>query len=125
MKKTALISFSGTMLVPALALAQQFGYVNNVVDEGAGWLDRSIVIIMVLMTLFFLIGVFRYISEKEAAKLPERRKMMLNGLLGLFIAVSVWGIIKIAGNIVGTNGNNAPVGLTCPPGTYPVGNSCQ
>lgn len=125
MKKSALISFSTALLVPMFAFAQRFDYVNNVIDQGAGWLDRSITIIMVLMTLWFLISVFRYIAEKDATKLPDRRKVMLNGLIGLFVAVSVWGIIKIAGNIVGTNGNNTPVQLTCPPGTYPIDNTCQ
>ena len=123
MKK--ILSFITVLGVPTLALAQHFDYINNVIDEGAGWLDRSITIIMVLMTLWFLISVFRYISEKDPKALADKRKVMLNGLLGLFIAVSVWGIIKLAGNIVGTNGNNTPVQLVCPPGTYPVGNSCQ
>ena len=120
MKKSALISFASGLLVPALALAQSFNpsYPNQVINVGRGWLNTAITVIMVLMTIFFLINVFRYIAEKDAAKLKDRRKTMLSGLIGLFVAVSVWGIIRIAGNTLGTN-NSTPVPIVCPPGMRP------
>ncbi len=124
MKKSALISFSTALLVPMFAFAQNFNYVTNVINTGELWLNKAITIIMVLMTLWFLISVFRYIAEKDPGKLADRRKVMLNGLIGLFVAVSVWGIIKIAGSIVGTDGQNTPVQITCPPGTTPYGGRC-
>lgn len=126
MKKSALISFSTALLVPALALAQNFQptYINQAIRQGQSWLQIALTVVMALMTLYFLIGVFRYISEKDAAKLKDRRTVMINGLIGLFVAVSVWGIIRIAGNIFGTNGYSAPVEMTCPPGTVAVGNQC-
>lgn len=121
MKKSAFISFGATLLMPILALAQYMtatpnvGYVSIWIANAEGWLSKAITIIMVLMTLWFLIGVFRYIAEKDASKLPERRKKMFNGLIGLFVAVSVWGIIAIAQSVFGTGNTNAPR-LTCPPG---------
>lgn len=127
MKKTALISFALSLFIPVgLVLAQGSfnpSYPNQVINSGVGWLRTAITVIMVLMTLFFLINVFRYVAEKDPTKLKDRRKAMLAGLIGLFVAVSVWGIIRIAGNTLGTN-NSAPVPLTCPPGTTPVGNTC-
>ncbi len=121
MKKSVLILFSAVLLAPALSFAQDFhtGYLDQIVIAGTGWLNTSITVIMVLMTLWFLIGVFRYIAEKDPGKLADKRKVMLNGLIGLFVAVSVWGIIRIAGNIVGTTGNNSPVNIVCPPGMRP------
>ncbi len=126
MKKSVLLSFSSVLLVPAFVFAQRFrpGYIDSVIDSITGWLSIAVTVIMVIMTLWFLISVLRYIAEKDPGKLADRRKVMLNGLIGLFIAVSVWGIIKIAGNILGTN-DNTPVGLVCPPGTMPRGNTCR
>ncbi len=128
MKKSVLgvLSFGSILAVPLLALAQTFqpGYINSVIDNGTGWLNTSITVIMVLMTLFFLIAVFRYISEKDPGKLAEKRKIMLNGLIGLFVAISVWGIIRIAGNVLGTTYNSGPVNIVCPPGMRPNGNTC-
>lgn len=126
MKKTAIISFFTALAAPIVSLAQwgaqptsagapNVGYVENWITTLSEWLSRAITIIMVLMTLWFLIGVFQYIAEKDASKLPERRKKMFNGLIGLFVAVSVWGIIAIAQNVFGTKNANAPA-LTCPPG---------
>ena len=123
MKKSALISFSTSLLVPALALAQtttgspSTGYIDTWLTTGQTWLSRAITIIMVLMTVWFLINVFRYVAEKDPGKLADKRKTMLSGLIGLFIAVSVWGIINIAGKIFGTQ--NAPQQtIVCPPGTH-------
>ena len=121
MKKTALIALGTTLLVPVLALAQTTGtpqtaYIDTWIGKATGWLSQAITIIMVLMTLWFLVGVFKYIAEKDASKLKERRTFMLNGLIGLFVAVSIWVIISIAGNIFGTKNSSAPA-LACPPGS--------
>lgn len=121
MKKLARISFGTMLLMPILALAQTTGtpntnYIDGWIRTGTDWLSKAITIIMVLMTLFFLWNVFRYISEKDPGKLADKRKTMISGLIGLFIAVSVWGIINIAGGIFGTRNATTP-GLTCPPGT--------
>ncbi len=130
MKKIALMSrltaFGMALAVPVLALAQTWptgstgtpdtSYVDGWLNKGMQWLSQAITVVMVLMTLWFLINVFRYVMEKDAGKLAEKRKVMFNGLIGLFVAVSVWGIIKIAGNVFGTNNSQTP-NLVCPPGT--------
>lgn len=119
MKKIALASFSTALFAPLLVLAQgqpNTTYVDIWIAKAQGWLSMALTIIMILMTLFFLINVFRYVMEKDPGKLADKRKTMISGLIGLFIAVSVWGIINIAGNIFGTRNAVTP-GLTCPPGT--------
>ena len=126
MKKSVFASFGTALLVPALALAQftpvtttgtpNTAYVDTWLTKAIGWLSQSITIIMVLMTVWFLINVFRYVQEKDPGELKDKRKTMVSGLVGLFIAVSVWGIIQIAGSVFGTRNATTP-GLTCPPGT--------
>lgn len=129
MKKSVLISpilsFGVVLAMPAFTFAQRIrtGYIDSIIDKLVYWLNLSVTLIMVVMTLWFLISVFRYIAEKDAGKLAEKRKVMLNGLLGLFIAVSVWGIIRIAQNVFDVGGVN-PVQLVCPPGTMPIGSRC-
>ncbi len=118
MKKSVLASFGSTLLVPALTFAQDTSYVDFWIGRGKGWLSMALTIIMVLMTLFFLWSVFKYVSEKDAGKLPEHRKRIWNGLIGLFIAVAVWGIVNIAARTLGTDVRNTTPGLTCPPGSF-------
>lgn len=118
--KKALFVFLGVLASAAPVLAQDFTYPNRVINQGASYLTTAVTILMVLMTLWFLIAVFNFIREKEPAKMKDRKKQMINGLIGLFVAVAVWGIIRIAGSIVGINdANNAPVNITCPPGYRP------
>lgn len=127
MKKIAL--FLGTLFAPVVAFAQNPGYINNWVTIAKDWLSTALVVIMALMTLLFLWRIFEYIREKDAGKLAEHRKKIFNGLIGLFIAISVWGIIRIAGNVFGTNGTGAGNFVpTCPPGMtyYPAPiNQCR
>jgi len=127
MKKSALTIFSTALFVPALTLAQQpdFRYANDVVDQGIGWLQTSISVIMVLITIFFLYSVLRYVMEKKPDNLPDRRKTMLAGIVGLFVAVSVWGIIRIFQGTTGTAGyNSQSVQITCPPGQRAINGIC-
>lgn len=122
MKKTALFTIfsSAIFSVPMIAFGQNFGYVNNWLDAGLRLLNLSIVVITVIMTLYFLYQVLKLIMAKDASARTEARSAVFNAMLGLFLAVAVWGIIRIAGNIVGvdTTGriDTAPP-VTCPPGT--------
>jgi uncharacterized protein YacL len=122
--KKSIAFILGLSAFPALALAQtvtpQFAYTDRVIGQGQYYLGLAVTILMILMTVWFLISVFNFIREKDAAKMKDRKKQMINGLIGLFVAVAVWGIIRIASSIVGINdANNASPNLTCPPGYRP------
>ncbi len=119
MKKTVFnVSALTAMLLPAVAFAQNFNYVNTWVNELIFWLRESITVITILLTVFFLYNVLRFIMNKDPAKSADLRKIMINGLIGLFVSVAVWGIIALAGNITGVNtsGGDQSAVLTCPPG---------
>jgi cytochrome c biogenesis protein CcdA len=125
MKKYVPFSFGlASLLVPVMTFAQtpQFGYVNRWVDQIQYYLRVAITIVMIAMTLWFLVSVFQFIAAKDATKQAEKKKQMINGLIGLFVAVAVWGIIRIAGRILGVDtqgtGGDAPIGITCPPGYF-------
>lgn len=128
MKKLGFL-FGVTFFAPMLAFAQTFDprYPNSVIETGIGWLQKSITVIMVLLTIFFLISVYRYISEKDPKNLPDKRKVMINGIIGLFVAVSVWGIVRIFQNLTGTTyySSSSQVEMTCPPGQRPRNGICQ
>jgi hypothetical protein len=117
MKKATFIIGALSLAVPALAFAQNFGYVDNVVGAGRYYLGVAVTVLMILMTLWFLWTVFKFIGEKDATKRKDRQKQMVAGLVGLFIAVGVWGIIRIATRVTGVD-PNASFGTTCPPGYY-------
>lgn len=120
MKKTALFTFAttGLLAIPVLVSAQNFTYVNNWLNQALYWFRLSITVLMIAMTLLFLWRVFELIKAKDAGEQAKARKTVFNAMLGLFLAVAVWGIIRIAGNLVGVDVNNQTVtpDVTCPPG---------
>ncbi len=123
MKKTVFnVSALTALLVPAMAFAQapNFNYVDRWVNQLIYWLRLSITVVMILMTVFFLYNVLRFIMDKgeKPEDTANKRKTMINGLIGLFISVAVWGIINLAGSIAGVDTNQQGVSpnITCPPG---------
>ncbi|MFZ4499881.1 MAG: hypothetical protein ACOYMZ_00075 [Minisyncoccia bacterium] len=122
MKKSVLftIALTALMVIPAVALAQNFTYVNNWLNQALYWLRLAITVVMIAMTLFFLWTVFQFISAKDPAKAKEKRELMINGIIGLFVSVAVWGIIRIAGSVLGVDVNNIDrtPAVTCPPGMF-------
>jgi hypothetical protein len=113
------VSALAVLLVPAVAFAQNFTYFDNVVGHGLVYLKTAITVLTVLMTVYFLYNVLRFIMAKEAADQATYRKAMINGLIGLFVATAVWGIISLAGSITGVNTRADTPTVTCPPGTHP------
>jgi len=126
-QKISLLASGGAIVAPLVAFAQipSTNYIDFWINAAKGWLSTAITVIMVLMTLYFLWKVFQFISAKDAATQTEKRKEVFNALLGLFIAVSVWGIIRLATTITGVSTGNADNinQVVCPPGlTYDVFN---
>ncbi|MFK5282280.1 hypothetical protein ACI3PL_22240, partial [Lacticaseibacillus paracasei] len=66
MNKKTLSIGALVFLMPTLTFAQNFTYLNNWFTQAESWLSRLITAVMVLMTLYFMISVFRYIAEKDA-----------------------------------------------------------
>lgn len=55
-----------------------------------------------LALLFFLWGVMKFIRASDSTKREEGRKFIIAGLIGLFVMTSLWGIISIVSNTLGT-----------------------
>jgi hypothetical protein len=93
------------------------------------WLKCVIVaaiipLIFAVAFFFFLWGVFQFMIATTAEKRKEGRQRIWWGLIALFVMVSVWGIIKILSDTVGT-GSAVPFLQTdyLNPGDQHAGNS--
>jgi uncharacterized protein YacL len=89
--KKSIAFILGLSAFPALALAQtvtpQFAYTDRVIGQGQYYLGLAVTILMILMTVWFLISVFNFIREKDAAKMKDRKKQMINGLIVLLVSM--------------------------------------
>ena len=104
---------------PALAAAQSIGGVLGLLAQAEDLINRIIPFIIALAVLWFLVGIFRFITNVGD---PEKRKeatgMILWGVVGLFVMVSVWGLVNILVRSVNLD-NTAPNAPGLPnPGGY-------
>jgi len=80
--------------LPVLALAQDIE--SNVVEPLQGILDALIPLLMVAAFVVFLWGVIKFItSGGDEEKKKSGKSLIIYGLIGLFVMVAVWGIIKL------------------------------
>lgn len=128
MKKIVISALALAALAAPVAFAQiigagpqpNFNYVNSWVDQLVLWTQRAITFLMVIATIYFLVSVIKFISDKgdkpDATK--AKKKAMTNGIIGLAVMVGIWGIVRILtsafGVSTGTPTTGAPV--SCPPG---------
>lgn len=91
----------GSLFTPFIAFAQ----IQNVADLGFTIIaiinDVLVPLVFAIAFIVFIWGVFSYfIAGKQDEKAQERgRNLMLYGLIGFFVMVSVWGIVNL---LVGT-----------------------
>ncbi len=99
-----------TLSVPGLTFAQSSASCDSIKLKSLFniliWLKCFIVgaiipLIFALAFLFFLWGVFKFMMASDPKSKQESQKLIWWGLVGLFVMVSVWGIIQILGNILG------------------------
>jgi|GEM_PF-1024291 len=117
------------VLTPTLVFGQGLGTGFSVNDTGVGGVMAKLIRLlnfftvglMVAAAAFFIYGVVTYIftADKEVGK-----TRILHGLIGLFIIVAFWGIIRIVQNTFGVSnqssgvvgqdvGTGCIVGITC------------
>ena len=86
--------------LPNLALAIPL---RNLDDVGAGFYSMLFYLIPVVIgfALFaFLWGILTYLWHNDnEEKREESKKFMFWGLVGLFVIVSIWGLVSILSNI--------------------------
>jgi hypothetical protein len=102
------------LLFPVLASAQEASDVDlKITDLGSIFaiiyriIQVSVPIIIALAVLVFLWGVFRYVVSNAAEDKDKARGTMIWGIVGIFVMVSVWGLVGILQTTFGVNDTDA------------------
>lgn len=104
---------AGLVLAPAIASAQQLTNIITLVQQVRRIIDILIPLMFAIALLVFFYGVVRYIfaAGNEEAQ-GQGKRIMIGGIVALFVIASVWGIVAFLGSALGINQgqdvNNVP-----------------
>ena len=115
MKRIAAIAFAS--LMPVLAFAQAYSPnqgVAGLFNFVGVVLNRVVPLLISLAIVFFIWKVFQYtIAGDEEAK-KEAKTGMIWGIVGIFVMVSIWGLVAILQSTFGTAGVTGSIGQQLP-----------
>jgi succinate dehydrogenase hydrophobic anchor subunit len=104
-------------LVPMFALAQSYQPglgIGGLFNFASEILNRVVPLIIAVAVVFFIYQVFRYtISSDEEARKAAKTDIIW-GIVGLFIMVSVWGLVAILQSTFGTSNVTSSIGQQLP-----------
>lgn len=107
MKKT--FSALAVFALPAIAFAQtsarfDFGYFNSAITNIGSIINTLLPIVVAAALLFFFYGLAKFVlaAGEEDAK-DEGKRIMIWGVVALFVMVSVWGLVAFLGDLVGVD----------------------
>ena len=101
-------------LLPIIALAQTLATELGIVVK---IINALMPFIVGLAVLFFMWGVFQFIkSSGNEDELTEGRNRMIYGIIGIFVMVSVWGLVNLLKGTFATTNTaiDAPVNQVVP-----------
>jgi hypothetical protein len=105
-----------TFLAPVFAFAaapvMAFAQVNNdgtafgVLNTIFNILNALITLLIILGVVYFIYGVITYVVSKGADDKDKAKGVIIQGLIGLFIIVAFWGIIRLVQGTFGLDNQN-------------------
>tara|TARA_Y100000310_G_C20349696_1_gene653744 strand:+ start:185 stop:547 length:363 start_codon:yes stop_codon:yes gene_type:complete len=111
--KTQIISGMafGSLLVPALALAQGGAKdAAGLIGLIATLVGQALPVLIGVAILFFIWGVVRFLlaGDNEDTR-KAARNMIIWGIISIFVIVSVWGLVNLLGTTFGLTNTPPPV----------------
>ena len=112
MKKYTLVGL-GLLALPFLANAQ--ATVASLLQLVGTTLNSLVPLAIGLAVVIFLFGVIKYVTagDDEAGR-ESSRQLMLWGIIGLFVMVSVWGLVQVLNSTTSINQGGSGTGPTLP-----------
>lgn len=103
MKKYTLVLVALAALAPAFAHAQ-LGNIENIVDAIGNLVSKATPIVVGLALLVFFWGLVKFIfAQGNEDKADDGKRLMIWGVIALFVIVSIAGIISFIQDAVGVD----------------------
>ena len=100
-----------SFFAPVVAFAQTGGIIDmggtnssqlqGLLSIVRGVLNIVVPIVITLGVIYFIWAVIQYVTVKDEEERAKSKTHMIYGIIGLFVVVSIWGLIGFIGNTVG------------------------
>jgi hypothetical protein len=104
MKKIALVVLA--FVTPAVAFAQnatQLFALLNIVQKTLGYVMP---IVIVLGVIYVIWGVIQFVTKTNEEERAKAKGAILYGVIGLFVVISIWGLVGFLQNLLGVGGGS-------------------
>ena len=106
-QKIKLIIATTFTFSPFFAFAQQIRTLTDLINRFILILNALIPLIFGVALIGFLWGVSKFILNADDEKAREEgKKVMIYGIIGLFVMVAIWGIVLLLANTFGISLNS-------------------
>jgi len=102
---------------PLLAMAQTFAPsqgVSGLFSFASTLLNRLVPLLIAIAVVYFIWQVFQYTIAGDEDKKKEAKTGMIWGIVGIFVMVSIWGLVAILQSTFGTAGVQGNIGQLVP-----------
>lgn len=83
----------GAIIAPTLANAQTT--FTTILGTIGGLINQIIPILIAGALAYFIYGVIKFVISSDADDKEAARKVVVQGVIGLFVIVSVWGLVGV------------------------------
>jgi O-antigen/teichoic acid export membrane protein len=92
-----------TIFLPLFAFAQGQTQLVRILSSIRDWLNIIIPILVILSLIYFIWGVIRFVIQGNEETKKEAKEQVIYGLIGIFVLLSVYGIINLIGKTLNVN----------------------
>jgi len=108
MKRFAAFSALGLLTIPVLTYAQDaevdLGWFQSLVGSLGELISFTIPVLIALAVLLFIWGLIKFVfASGDDDSRNEGKKLMIWGVITLFVIVSIWGIVQLLNQITGVD----------------------
>lgn len=96
----------GAVLTPAVASAQAFEQLRDIVVIFGDIIDLLLPIVFALAILAFFYGIFLYVWGQSGESKVQGKNVMIWALVAIFVMASLFGIIQLAQGTLGIDDNS-------------------
>jgi predicted Na+-dependent transporter len=94
-------------LLPVVAAAQSFngGYFEDIAGSFVDIINMLIPAFIGLLLIYFFWGLAKYVKGGDEKAMAEARSTMIHGVIAIFAAAAIWGLVNLLVDITGADNN--------------------